>query len=290
MDTSPNAEPRDGRFAAHDGLPLYYQRWGASPRPAAVVVLVHGFGEHSGRYQRIVHHLAGHRYRIYAYDHRGHGRSPGQRGHVRRFSDYASDLELFLALVRRSEGRRSPLFLFGHSMGALIVLDYLAAAPRELAGAILSGAPLDPRGVGSPALVLAARALSRLWPSMPMTLDLGARSLSRDPEVQRAYADDPLVHHRATPRWGTESMATLRRVRERAARLQLPLLFVHGGDDPLGTADGVSAFVERIPAADKTLYVYPGRLHEVHNDYGSDVLLSDLEQWLTRHAAGPAGR
>ena len=168
----------------------------------------------------------------------------------------------------------------GHSMGALVALDYVIHDPRGLAGAIISGAPLDPSGVAKPLLVFLSRALSAVCPRFPMRLALDTSALSRDAAVVRAYEEDPLVHGRFTARWGTESLAAVARVGARAARVTLPILFVHGGADRLNLPGGIRRYFEAVASADKTLLIYPEMFHELHNDVGRDPVIADLGRWL----------
>jgi alpha-beta hydrolase superfamily lysophospholipase len=151
----------EGRFAGVGGLQLYWRGWlpdaaSLDPAPQAVLALVHGVGEHSGRYRNLVGPLVEGGYPVYGYDQRGHGRSPGPRGHIERWADYRGDLRAFLGLVvQHAPGR--PLVLYGHSMGSLVVLDYLLQRPVGLAGAIVSGVALQPTGVGKPYQLATAR-------------------------------------------------------------------------------------------------------------------------------------
>ena len=250
---------------------------GAASRP--VVALVHGVGEHSGRYGNLVRPLVAGSYTVYGYDQRGHGRSPGPRVHIERWTDYRADLGAFLGLVaRRAPGR--PVVLYGHSMGTLVVLDYLLEHPGEPAGAIVSGVALQPAGIAKPYRVAAARVLSALAPRLRVDLGIRGDSLTRDPTALEALRADPLLTTRATTRWGAESLATVRRVTGGMATIDLPLLVLHGGADPLNLPAGARALFAAAPAADKTLRIYPDVLHEPHNDLGHEQVAADVEEWL----------
>jgi alpha-beta hydrolase superfamily lysophospholipase len=177
----------------------------------------------------------------------------------------------------------APQFVLGHSLGALIVLDYVQSSPDGLAGAVVSGAPIEPAGVARPHRVAIARLLSRSWPSFTLKLDLGGSALSRDPAQAAAYESDPLVHRVATARWGTECLAAVQRVRAHPDSIRLPVLVLHGEKDPLNQASGTRAFFERIGSEDKQLIIYPGSLHEPHNDLDAARVAEDLTGWIGAH-------
>lgn len=248
-----------------------------------MVILVHGIGEHSGRYPNVVAGLVPRGNAIYGFDHRGHGRSPGKRGHVGSWGEYREDVDAFVRLVRGLEPGR-PLFLFAHSMGALIALDYLPTGQLVLAGAVISGAPIAPVGVAKPTLVVLARILSRAWPTFVLRTQLDVEAISRDPEVVRAYRTDPLVHGRATARWGAEGLAAVRRVRAHARRITLPVRFIHGGADRLNDATGLAPYVEQLSSTDKTVRIYPGAFHETHNDLDYETVVADVAAWIEDRA------
>lgn len=278
------AEHVEGTFAGTGGLELYVQSWRPPGTPRAVVGIVHGVAEHCGRYANVVGHLIPQGHAVYAYDHRGHGRSPGPRVHINRWDEYRGDLRCFLTMVAEREPGR-PVFVYGHSMGALVVLDYLLLHQEGLRGAILSAAPLEPVGLAKPHLILLARLLSPLWPGLMVRAKLDVPQISRDPAVVQAYQADPLVvYGAATVRWGTESLNAVARVRSGLPAIRLPVLLIHGGADRISAPDGSRLVYERISSADKTLRVYAGTYHEPHNDVNHDDVLRDVAEWLDRHA------
>ncbi|MBN1658870.1 MAG: lysophospholipase [Anaerolineae bacterium] len=272
---------QEGTFKSRDGVELYYQRWRPEGRPRAVLPVVHGFGEHSGRYRNVVNWFVPRGYAVYSFDLRGMGRSPGVRGHVESFAEYRSDVRAFLDLVKEAEPDR-PRFLLGHSQGGLIALNYVLHDPSDLDGIIASAPAVGALPV-SPVLVLVARSLSRIWPQLKMATGLDVKALSRDPEVVRAYVDDPLVHNLATPRLGTEMMAAIRWTQEHAADLALPLLIVHGTGDRICPCDASGEFFDKVTWGDKERQTYEGYYHEVFNDVGKEMVLADVEVWLDRH-------
>jgi alpha-beta hydrolase superfamily lysophospholipase len=275
-------EHKEGTFQGTGGLALYCQSWHPPEDPRGILAIVHGFGEHSGRYPNVVDYLLPRGYAVYGCDLRGHGRSPGQRGHIDGWEEYRGDVGAFLELIAEEEPG-CPVFLLGHSMGALIVLDYVIRHPEGLAGTVLSSLPIDPVGVAKAHLVLIARLLSRLWPTFSLQVGLDTSALSRIPEVVRAYEEDPLVHGQASARWGTESLDIVEWLKAHAAELTIPTLVVHGEADRLDSLDGVRVLLQQAESTDKELRIYPGSYHEVHNDLDHEQMLSDLEGWLARH-------
>ncbi|MCX7783044.1 MAG: lysophospholipase [Meiothermus sp.] len=271
---------QEGIYTGSDGQGLYYQSW-RPDKPRAVVMVVHGFGEHSGRYANLINHLVPQGYALYIPDLRGHGRSPGQRGHIDSWHDYWLDLALFRNFVETLEPTL-PMFLYGHSMGSLIVLDFLEKQPPGLRGAIVSGVLLEPGQPAQPLLVAVARLLSRYWPTAPLRLNLDVNALSRDNEVVRAYRSDPLVHNRVSARWGTEVLQTIESVKAEVKNIHDPLLILHGEADTINKVEGARWLFREMTFTDKELRIYPGGFHEPHNDLDKTRVLQDIAEWLER--------
>ena len=273
-------------FAGDGGLVLYAQSWRPGGTPRGVVALVHGIGEHSGRYGSLVDRLLDCGFAVCGFDHRGHGKSPGRRGHIDSWSQYREDVAAFLRHCRKHVPD-CPMFLYGHSMGALIVLDYALVHEKGVEGLVVSGVPLQPSGVAKRHLIAVARILSRVLPAFSIQLGLDVRGISRDPATLKAYRNDPLVHPRASMRWGTEILATIDRVRSRVNEIRLPILILHGGADPINSINGSRELYEGVSSTDKLLLVYPGTLHEPHNDLDRANVLTDLQDWLSERSPPP---
>lgn len=269
----------EGSFRGAGGLELHYMNWRPRSEPVAVIVLVHGVGEHCGRYMNMVGPLRESGYSVYGYDQRGHGASPGHSVHIDSWAEYRQDLGLFLEMVAEQVPDRL-LILYGHSMGSLVVLDYLLHERSGLAGAIISGVALEPAGVGSPATIAMARVLSGVVPRFYVDLGLDPGSLSRAPEAQEARRTDPLVASRATVRWGTESLKAVERVRNGMSAIEIPLLVLHGGADKLNLPEGAQALYDAASHHRTTLRIYPEVCHEPHNDLGHERVAADITGWL----------
>ncbi|MBI4722182.1 MAG: lysophospholipase [Candidatus Stahlbacteria bacterium] len=247
-----------------------------------ILILLSGVGDHSGRYSNVVNYLTAQGYAVYGFDLRGHGHSSGQRGHINKWSDYSGDLQSFLDLVcSRESGAK--LFLMGHSLGALISLDYVLRYPAGLCGAIINGAPFEPIGIAKPYKVALARLLSRFMPRFSIPLDFESVAMSRDSIVVRDYIADSLGHKIVSVRWGTESLATLKWVKEHSTDLSIPILILHGGADRLNSSEGSRHFFDKLTFPDKTLRIYPEGYHESHNDINYQQVMQDIGQWLDSH-------
>jgi len=267
------------------GLSLFWRAW-RPPAPRARVVIVHGYGEHGGRYERLAVALANHRYAVIAPDHRGHGRSEGRPISVASFDDYVDDLHRLLERggAGAGGGRDAlPLFMLGHSMGGLIALAFALRHERELAGLILSApAVIRPADV-SPSTIRAGRILARIAPEMG-TVRLPVHLISRDPAVVSAYNQDPLVHRRRLrARLGAEMLRVIELVGARLSDLHLPALMVQGTED--GVVDPAAArFVyDRLGSSDRTLHEYLGLYHEVFNEPEHERVTGDVLTWLAAH-------
>ena len=258
---------------------------GAGVGAGVALALVHGFGEHGGRYGGLVDYFVARGYAVHALDLRGHGRSPGARGHIDAWRQYREDLAAFLAHVAEADpGARR--FLYGHSLGGAIVLEYGLHQPGPVAGVIASAPPLIPLGVRSPVIEAAARVLSRLWPSFSVRIPLETAALSRRTDDAEASVRDPLTHGRLSARATTETLRALAWTRAHASEWRLPLLVLQGDADRIAAPEGSVAFVAAARAGgapDVELRLYVGGYHEPHNDLEAGEVLADVGAWLARH-------
>jgi len=276
-----NGTPEGGFFAARDGQQLYHEIWPAPGETRATVLVVHGYGEHCGRYQNPVGALRPRGFEVFAFDYRGHGQAGGRRGHVDRFAEYLDDLDRALE-VARSRGKR-PLFLLGHSLGGLIAARYVIERRKDFAGLVLSSPFFGFRLKLPPLKKSVGRLASRWAPRLTLKNELDVRTLSRDPAVGEAYARDRFVHRVGTARWLTESTAAQARCLEEAGAITLPVLGYAGDADAIADHDATRAVFDRIAARDKTLTIYPGGYHELMNDTCKDEVLAALVKWLEAH-------
>jgi alpha-beta hydrolase superfamily lysophospholipase len=271
----------EGRFTGCKGLDLYYQCWLPEADPRAILLVVHGWAEHSGRYVNLVNHFVPQGFAICALDQRGHGKSEGMRGYVERFSDYLDDLEKFIQIVKNEYADRN-IFLVGHSMGATVATAYTTTGTnqQDLAGLILSGVGIKPGQSLSSALIPLARLISVVTPKMGVMV-LEAPAISQDKAVVDAYINDPLVYlGKITCRFGAEMLATLRKLPSEIPQINLPILIMHGTADRLCNPEGSQILYDNVGSNDRTLKLYDGFYHEIFNEPGHKQVLDDTEEWI----------
>jgi alpha-beta hydrolase superfamily lysophospholipase len=280
-------ELESDRFAAGEGLELRHRRWSGA-RADRALAIVHGFAEHSARYDFVARWFAERGYRVHAFDQRGHGESEGPRNHVPRFEVLLDDVERFLARIRLEDSDR-PLVLLGHSMGGLEVACLLARRRPEVAAAVLSGPGLALGEGISRARMRTASLLSRLAPRLRLPSGLDAEGLSRDPAVVAAYRADPLIHTFMTARLGAELIRAVGGVQAGAPRIEVPVLIVHGEMDPLCDVEASRRFHGALQSEGSRILTYPGLLHEILNEPEREQVLADILSWIEKAVPGGAG-
>ncbi len=259
-----------------DGLRLHRRVWSADT-PRAVVLLVHGFGEHTGRYEHVAAALNDAGYTLASYDQRGWGRSEGRSAFVRRIDDYTDDLALALAQVR-SEHPDLPLFLFGHSMGGLVVTLFAIDHKPEVSGLVLSGSAFE--SDESPFLQSIGRVIGKWFPKLP-TAPLTWHYISRSPEVIAAAEADPMYYKgRIIAATGAAMLDGMDRVQAQMEAITYPFLAFHGGADRVTNPQGSRDLYRRAASADKTLKIYDGLYHETLNEPEQAEVLADFIAWL----------
>lgn len=282
-----------GTIRTADGLPLFHRRWSADRARVAdaparpPVILVHGYLEHSGRYDHVGERLAAAGHTVWGADLRGHGQSGGARGAIERWEDYEQDVAALIdAATAEAPG---PVVVLGHSNGGLVALGYALRHPDQLSALVLSS-PLLALAVPVPWHLRAlAPVLSRFLPRSQIAAPLRGEDLTRDPEMIQRHRADPLILRKATPRWFAEHLTAIGRAAEAMTGLRVPLLLLLGSADRVAAPAAARAAFARIPATEKELRWYDGSYHELFNDVNRDEVLGDLVAWLeARLAARPA--
>jgi alpha-beta hydrolase superfamily lysophospholipase len=275
---------QEGKFQSIDELPLYYQAW-LPDTPKAVVQIIHGFGEHSGRYQNVVDKLVALGYAIYAHDLRGHGKSGGIRTHIDNFNQYVDDAKCFFDLIRDNH-LNLPIFLLGHSMGSFIAPHFVKKYESLFQGLILSGTGSFPSGIFTESILKRVRGVSRLisrfLPPLRLAVPL-AGTLSTDSAVGETYARDPLVVKTITLQLALEMVLPVLEIKNFIGQSTLPLLIQCGSKDLIVT--GIQLIAKRLKMDDQTVRIYEGLMHEVYNEREGkrEIVLNDLADWLERH-------
>ena len=257
-------------FTGERGLRIYWQCWLPEGGARAVLLVAHGYAEHSGRYANLVEYFVPKGYAVYALDHRGHGKSEGNRVEVLDYDDYLRDLKTFHDIVRQRQSE--PLFLVGHSMGGGIATAYAIEYQAELDGLVISGSGI---------------ALPRRPPiPRPANVEL-ADTLSRDPQVAEAYRNDPLVYLGPRPQTTVDAMRGIpERTAAGASTLTLPLLVMVGDASPLGEGPRGQDLHDTAASEVKRIHRYPDLLHEIFNEPEHREVMADMERWLEDRLAG----
>ena len=269
-----------GSLLTNDGLKLFVQSW-LPENARAALIISHGYGEHSSRYTPFAEFLSQHDIAVYALDHRGHGKSEGERVNVKVFRELVDDLLRFIESVREQQPGLAR-YLLGHSVGGVIASQLIIEHPHKVEGALLSASYLKSAVEVSPLLMSVSGLLSRVFPSLP-TLKVNTKFISRDPVIVNAYGTDPLVYHGGTKaRMGVEFSNAGPYVLSRAESITLPLLVMHGTADGIADAAGSKQLFEKAASADKTLKLYEGYYHEILNDIGKELVYQDVLEWLQK--------
>lgn len=261
-----------------DGTKFHLRTWEPAAAPAGLAIaLVHGLGEHSGRYVELVAHLTEHGYPVIAMDLRGHGRSTGKRGHAPTYEALMDDIELLLGAAReRFPGVR--LVLYGHSFGGNLVINYVLRRRPDLAGLIAMSPALRP-AFHPPGWKLGlGRMLYRVWPSLTLYSEVDMRGVSRDQSVVRAAQADPLAHDRISARLGLDLLQAGEWALQQAHTLAIPTLLMHGDSDRVTSATASREFARRASLC--TLRIWQGLYHELHHEPEKAAVFTEITRWL----------
>jgi acylglycerol lipase len=285
METKPVSHI-EGFFEPRPGVRLYEQWWLPAAEMQAMIVIVHGIAEHSGRYAHTAGYFCRHGYAAGSFDLRGHGKSNGKKGYIQRFEFLLDDLEQFLIRAgERAQGK--PLFLLGHSLGSGITARFLIdraahiAGGNAIRGAVLSGPMVMIGSSIPPALIKLAAVLGALTPHLPV-LKLDNTTVSRDPLVAQHYDTDPLNYRgKLHARTGDQINRTLQYIQANMPRITTPLLIVQGSQDKLVDPAGSRILYEKVSSQDKTLKIYEGLYHEVLNEPEKEQVMDDILAWMS---------
>ncbi len=271
-------EHRDLKWQSSDGIDIYGQCWLNDAKSKAVVCIVHGMGEHSGRYTHVAKYFVDAGYSVIAYDQRGHGKSDGKRGHT---PSYDLLLDGVTDLLKQAEkiAPGVPKFIYGHSMGGNVVLNYALRRKPEVAG-IIASSPYLKLAFDPPAIKVAAgRLVNNILPGFTQSTELDATAISRDKKVVDAYLNDPLVHDKISARFFVEVHSAGLWAIEHASEMKLPLLLFHGTEDKLTSPEGSKEFADKVKE-NCTFRLWDGFYHETHNEPEKEEVLKYIVTWL----------
>ncbi|GAA0480827.1 monoacylglycerol lipase [Parasphingorhabdus litoris] len=267
--------------SAAAGDTLYCQSWIPEGTIKAAIILVHGYDEHSGRYGYFAEHCTKLGFAVHAVDHWGHGNSNGDNGFVSEFSVYHDGLDALIEQLPETQ-QSLPMILVGHSLGGLIGATYLLKKQSRFAAAVLSGPAIKATEEPSSFLKALSKILSKAAPKMGV-LALDPSGVSRDPKVVADYLADPLVSGtKIGARLAAEMMVNMELVQNQAAKIELPMLMLHGGQDSLTAPEGSEFLHENIGSNEKMLKIYPELFHEIFNEPEKDMVLTDMTDWIAR--------
>jgi alpha-beta hydrolase superfamily lysophospholipase len=283
---APSLRRTESHFDAAGGRRLFTRSW-EQEGPRRHLVLVHGYAEHSGRYDRMARWFVRQGADVTGYDHQGHGRSSGIRCHVDDFDDFLDDLEIVVERARKRTPQ-IPLYVVGHSMGGLITCAWARERKPAVDGLLVSSPPfVPPPSLGSVKL-FALRMLRRIAPRATVSSDLDPEGLSRDPAVVEAYLEDPLVYLRMTLSLAAEMFDAMERAAGGGVNVELPMLMMHGEADPICSPEASEAFARDVPGCRYRLY--RKLRHEIFNEPEQEGVFDAMQTWMLEQEArsGPS--
>jgi alpha-beta hydrolase superfamily lysophospholipase len=272
------ARHEEGFVTARDGTRIHWDRYTPS-QPRSTVMVLHGAGDHSGRYAGLTAALVRDGHEVALLDFRGHGRSEGKRWFVERFEDYLADLDAFAAHVRSFAGGRKR-FVVAHSQGGHIAAHWALAGGRDVDGYVLSS-PYFRLAVKPPAVkTWASLVVGKVVPHLPVNAGLSLAELTSDPEMQRWTDEDPLYQRKVTPGWFIASGKAQERLQSRMKEFDRPLLLLLGTADRIADPEAGRSFAAAARSRDKQVVEYPGLKHEIFNERVRGQVLADVVDWI----------
>ncbi len=256
---------------------FFGQYWEAV-KTEAVIVLVHGMGEHSTRYAHfVVPKLLENNFSVVTFDMFGHGKTSGKKGHNPNFDAVLESVEKVINKAKKLFPNK-PIFLYGHSMGGNTVINYVLRKKTNLKG-VIATSPFLRLAFQPPAIKLSVgKLLQKIAPSITMGNELNPNDISRDKTEVQKYIDDPLVHSKISPNYSITFIDTGEWAIQNAQKLEIPMLLLHGTGDKIIDYKGTQGFANNTSKA--TLKLYNGGYHELHNDLCKEEMMADIVTWL----------
>jgi alpha-beta hydrolase superfamily lysophospholipase len=271
-------------WKSRDGLGFYALEWPIDVKPKGIICLVHGYGEHINRYHHVAAAFNEAGYAMLGFDLRGHGQSEGPRGHTPSYDQLMDDIaDLLIQAEKRHPG--IPKFIYGHSMGGNLAINYVLRRKSDLAGAIITGPWLKLAFQPPTSQVILARIMNSIAPGFTQTSALNAGNLSHDPEIVKAYETDPLVHGHISARLFLSIYESGLWALDHAAELSIPMLLMHGAVDPITSAEASREFAKK--AGQKVNFIpWENLYHEIHNELNKSEVLQSMTSWLAKQITG----
>ncbi|MBF0273604.1 MAG: alpha/beta hydrolase [Nitrospinae bacterium] len=262
---------------------IFYQVW-KPEHPRGVVLIIHGFTEHSGRYTNVVNTLCPEEYAVWAIDHRGHGKSGGKQHYVDSFKDFFADIAILEKMLRKAHPDL-PVHIIGHSMGSLIANHYVSSQEKQDYSSLTlsgTGAAVG-EGIGQLQILL-SKLLSAFLPKLLIPSGIDPNFISSDQEVVEAYKNDPLVkYQKVTSRLGNELLCYLSTMKCAAKKVTVPTMIQVGSLDDTFKHSSWDELFTSFPSKDKVFQKYEGLKHEVYNEVEKEIPLADLKGWINSH-------
>jgi alpha-beta hydrolase superfamily lysophospholipase len=272
-------DPESNYILSGDGIKLYYKISNVDDA-VAVVCLLHGYGEHSGRYSHVIDHLNSKGISCVSFDFRGHGRSEGKKGHIPSMEVVLNDVEESLKLVRLNH-LDIPMFLFGHSFGGCVVLNYVLRRPITELKAFISSSPWLALAFEPPKWkVKLGKFMASILPKFTLVSELDLDHLSKDENVGVAYLKDALVHNKISAGFVSEVNKSAKYALENASKVKLPGLVYHGNVDKIIDFESSKIFASKSDQVE--FKEYDGVYHEPHNDLEKEEVLNTLSSWILK--------
>ncbi len=267
-------------LTTQDGTGIFVRPWTPEGELKAVIVQVHGQGEHTERYQHVADYFNPKGYALLGFDHRGHGRSKGARGHIPSYESLMEELDIIMDKAKELYPD-VPVILYGHSWGGNIAANYLIRRQPDVRGAILTGSWFELPDTQKPSAFMAtlAKVMNVIYPAFAEENKIDVSGLSTDVKVQQKYTNDPLVHGKISAGAFVKSTKAAEYALANASKVNVPVLILHGGDDPVTASAGSKAFADAIGDAAE-LKIYPGMRHEIHNEVEKQTVLQDMYDFI----------
>ena len=257
---------------------LFSSNWKSKQSTKVQILLIHGLGDHSGRYKHLVDHFTKWGADITAFDLYGHGKSIGKRGHISSYSILMDEINYYLDKIKE-ENSNQPVILYGHSMGGNIVLNYCLKNSPSINGMIASSPAIRPAFKSSSIQLTIAKILYPILPSLTINNRLNLYNISRDKAIIQKYKDDPLVHNQVSVKLGLDILKHGEWVLENSNRLHIPGLIIHGDKDEMTDHDASQTFSNN--STNCTFKSFKGGYHELHNDIEKELVFSNITDWIS---------